>query len=176
MQQWGIGVSIFPPVCTGTQNPQNFFSNTYVLPSVNRTAGPTKRKLYLWYHRNEDAMCHRWVREVRLWSLVGQNMQDFCSKLYQSEHKSWDEYLRIYAHDIVQCTPQTSDTPLPSLGEVTVCISPMSIVHACIGKAEIGNGRGVPSKMRCKGSTDDSLTLGISDQIKKGKWLIWSEK
>ena len=41
MQQWGIGVSIFPPVCTGTQNPQNYFSNTYVLPSVNRTAGPT---------------------------------------------------------------------------------------------------------------------------------------
>ena len=34
------GVSIFPPVCTGSQNPQNYFSNTYVLPSVNRTAGP----------------------------------------------------------------------------------------------------------------------------------------
>ena len=34
------GVSIFPPVCTGTQNPENYFSNTYVLPSVNRTAGP----------------------------------------------------------------------------------------------------------------------------------------
>ena len=31
---------IFPPVCTGTQNPENYFSNTYVLPSVNRTAGP----------------------------------------------------------------------------------------------------------------------------------------
>ena len=31
---------IFPPVCTGSQNPQNYFSNTYVLPSVNRTAGP----------------------------------------------------------------------------------------------------------------------------------------
>ena len=42
MQQWGIGVSILPPVCTGTQNPQNYFSNTYVLPSVNITAGPTK--------------------------------------------------------------------------------------------------------------------------------------
>ena len=40
MQQWGIGVSILPPVCTGTQNPQNYFSNTYLLPSVNRTAGP----------------------------------------------------------------------------------------------------------------------------------------
>ena len=36
------GVSIFPPVCTGTQNPENYFSNTYVLPSVNRTAGPIK--------------------------------------------------------------------------------------------------------------------------------------
>ena len=24
------GVSIFPPVCTGSQNPQNYFSNTYV--------------------------------------------------------------------------------------------------------------------------------------------------
>ena len=35
------GVSIFPPVCTGSQNPQNYFSNKYVLPSVNRTAGPT---------------------------------------------------------------------------------------------------------------------------------------
>ena len=34
------GVYIFPPVCTGTQNPENYFSNTYVLPSVNRTAGP----------------------------------------------------------------------------------------------------------------------------------------
>ena len=42
MQQWGIGVSIFPPVCTGSQNPQNYFSNTYVLPSVNRTAGPKR--------------------------------------------------------------------------------------------------------------------------------------
>ena len=34
------GVSIFQPVCTGSQNPQNYFSNTYVLPS--RTAGPIK--------------------------------------------------------------------------------------------------------------------------------------
>ena len=34
---WG---GIFPPVCTGSQNPENYFSNTYVLPSVNRTAGP----------------------------------------------------------------------------------------------------------------------------------------
>ena len=34
------GGHIFPPVCTGSQNPQNYFSNTYVLPSVNRTAGP----------------------------------------------------------------------------------------------------------------------------------------
>ena len=34
------GGGIFPPVCTGSQNPQNYFSNTYVLPSVNRTAGP----------------------------------------------------------------------------------------------------------------------------------------
>ena len=38
-QVWGGG--IFPPVCTGSQNPENYFSNTYVLPSVNRTAGPT---------------------------------------------------------------------------------------------------------------------------------------
>ena len=38
-QVWGGG-GIFPPVCTGSQNPQNYFSNTYVLPSVNRTAGP----------------------------------------------------------------------------------------------------------------------------------------
>ena len=42
MQQWGIGVSVFPPVCTGTQNLQNYFSNTYVLPSVDRTAGPMR--------------------------------------------------------------------------------------------------------------------------------------
>ena len=41
----GGGVSIFLPVCTGSQNPQNYFSNTYVLPSVNRTAGPI-------YHTN----------------------------------------------------------------------------------------------------------------------------
>ena len=39
-QLWGG--HIFPPVCTGSQNPQNYFSNTYVLPSVNRTAGPKK--------------------------------------------------------------------------------------------------------------------------------------
>ena len=39
------GVSIFPPVCTGSQNPQNYFSNTYVLPSVNRTAGPKIGKM-----------------------------------------------------------------------------------------------------------------------------------
>ena len=38
------GVSIFPPVCTGSQNPQNYFSNTYVLPSVNRTAGPKRSR------------------------------------------------------------------------------------------------------------------------------------
>ena len=34
------GGGIFPTVCTGSQNPENYFSNTYVLPSVNRTAGP----------------------------------------------------------------------------------------------------------------------------------------
>ena len=44
-QLWGgpsakYGGGIFPPVCTGSQNRENYFSNTYVLPSVNRTAGP----------------------------------------------------------------------------------------------------------------------------------------
>ena len=39
-QVWGGG--IFPPVCTGSQNPENYFSETYVLPSVNRTAGPIR--------------------------------------------------------------------------------------------------------------------------------------
>ena len=46
------GVSIFPPVCTGSQNPQNYFSNTYVLPSVNRTAGPMigeQKMKTIWY-------------------------------------------------------------------------------------------------------------------------------
>ena len=43
----GVGVSSFPPVCTGTQNPQNYFSNTYVLPSVNRTAGPTRHVTFI---------------------------------------------------------------------------------------------------------------------------------
>ena len=38
--QPSMGGCIFPPVCTGNQNPENYFSNTYVLPSVNRTAGP----------------------------------------------------------------------------------------------------------------------------------------
>ena len=38
--QPSMGGGIFPPVCTGSQNPENYFSNTYVLPSVNRTAGP----------------------------------------------------------------------------------------------------------------------------------------
>ena len=52
-QQWGIGVSIFPLVCTGTQNPQNYFSNTYVLPSVNRTAGPIIQSLW-----SESSVCH----------------------------------------------------------------------------------------------------------------------
>ena len=36
------GGGIFPPVCTGSQTPENYFSNTYVLPSVNRTVGPMK--------------------------------------------------------------------------------------------------------------------------------------
>ena len=36
------GGGIFPPVCTGSQNRENYFSNTYVLPSVNRTAGPKR--------------------------------------------------------------------------------------------------------------------------------------
>ena len=39
--QPSMGGGIFPPVCTGSQTPENYFSNTYVLPSVNRTAGPT---------------------------------------------------------------------------------------------------------------------------------------
>ena len=48
-QLWGghqpsMGGGIFPPVCTGSQNRENNFSNTYVLPSVNRTAGPTNRE------------------------------------------------------------------------------------------------------------------------------------
>ena len=47
-QVWGG--HIFPPVCTGSQNPQNYFSNTYVLPSVNRTAGPTKLWDEILYH------------------------------------------------------------------------------------------------------------------------------
>ena len=38
--QPSMGGGIFPPVCTGSQNRENYFSNTYVLPSVNRTAGP----------------------------------------------------------------------------------------------------------------------------------------
>ena len=36
------GRGIFPPVCTGSQNPENYFSNTYVLPSVNRTCRTKK--------------------------------------------------------------------------------------------------------------------------------------
>ena len=36
------GGGIYFPICTGTQNPENYFSNTYVLPSVNRTAGPIR--------------------------------------------------------------------------------------------------------------------------------------
>ena len=41
-----VGGGIFPPVCTGSQNRENYFSNTYVLPSVNRTAGPNRLKLH----------------------------------------------------------------------------------------------------------------------------------
>ena len=57
--QPSMGGGIFPPVCTGSQNRENYFSNTYVLPSVNRTAGPMKsyysiiprhvpNRMYLW--------------------------------------------------------------------------------------------------------------------------------
>ena len=48
-QVWG---GIFPPVCTGSQNPENYFSNTYVLPSVNRTAGPKIQYQLCKGHRN----------------------------------------------------------------------------------------------------------------------------
>ena len=47
------GGDIFPPVCTGSQNPENYFSNTYVLPSVNRTAGPI-----ISYTLTEDHLPH----------------------------------------------------------------------------------------------------------------------
>ena len=61
MQQWGIGVSIFPPVCTGSQNPQNYFSNTYVLPSVNRTAGPIRYKLRIGLKANRSSYLSRGI-------------------------------------------------------------------------------------------------------------------
>ena len=66
-QVWGGGVSIFPPVCTGSQNPQNYFSNTYVLPSVNRTAGPIKYEafslqpvLFMVFRHAEFGYCKIW--------------------------------------------------------------------------------------------------------------------
>ena len=45
---WGghqpsMGGGIFPPVCTGSQNPQNYFSNTYVLPAGPITSFPDCR-------------------------------------------------------------------------------------------------------------------------------------
>ena len=43
--------------CTGSQNPQNYFSNTYVLPSVNRTAGPMKESSYLPTSCRSDSEC-----------------------------------------------------------------------------------------------------------------------
>ena len=61
MQQWGIGVSIFPPVCTGSQNPQNYFTNTYVLPSVNRTAGPIRYKLRIGLKANRSSYLSRGI-------------------------------------------------------------------------------------------------------------------
>ena len=42
------GGDIFPPVCTGSQIPENYFSNTYVLPSVNRTTGPNRYISIFW--------------------------------------------------------------------------------------------------------------------------------
>ena len=48
-QVWGG--HIFPPVCTGSQNPQNYFSNIYILPSVNRTAGPKTVNIHTQYKR-----------------------------------------------------------------------------------------------------------------------------
>ena len=49
------GGGIFPPVCTGSQNRENYFSNTYVLPSVNRTAGPINKRLDVSVHINIKA-------------------------------------------------------------------------------------------------------------------------
>ena len=53
------GVSIFPPVCTGTQNPENYFSNTYVLPSVNRTAEPIKPMAHCNLKQLLATICHK---------------------------------------------------------------------------------------------------------------------
>ena len=66
-QLWGAisqvwGVSIFPPVCTGTQNPENYFSNTYVLPSVNRTAGPTMVNWCSWNYVTPVVNTYCWLQ------------------------------------------------------------------------------------------------------------------
>ena len=55
------GGGIFPPVCTGSQNPQNYFSNTYVLPSVNRTAGPITNPSKLLPKCISNVFSSKWV-------------------------------------------------------------------------------------------------------------------
>ena len=69
-QVWGGG--IFPPVCTGSQNPENYFSNTYVLPSVNRTAGPKREaasKVLFATPQGKCCLCHLWWH-LSLWKLL----------------------------------------------------------------------------------------------------------
>ena len=64
------GGHIFPPVCTGSQNPQNYFSNTDVLPSVNRTAGPTNSptaqlSLFVLYNCSRRLLTSYWFLFAR---------------------------------------------------------------------------------------------------------------
>ena len=73
-QLWGghqpsMGGSYFPTSTTGSQNPQNYFSNTYVLPSVNRTAGPKRTKYQKWNVGFASVLMRWWRSFVNLTTL-----------------------------------------------------------------------------------------------------------
>ena len=73
------GGGIFPPVCTGSQNPQNYFSNTYVLPSVNRTAGPmTKYDLDVCSKRGINLLFSPGLTLVFMESVIYFTLFTFC--------------------------------------------------------------------------------------------------
>ena len=96
-QVWGAisqvwGVSIFPPVCTGSQNPQNYFSNTYVLPSVNRTAGPMNLCiLFRWHCGFVHQLTISWLYHIWLYHVCVMQLP----KHWTGRRKVWAKILNL---------------------------------------------------------------------------------